>query len=138
MSSGVRLVAAFAIAPIIVPILVIIEGYLSGTVVLWEFFLGIGSMTGYGFAIILGVPAYFLYFRRLDRISVRPFLWFTLICFALFFVFWGIITTLQDGPLALLTATFWGYSVIFLLATGVSVAVFYLIAFHNFRGAKIT
>ena len=131
MTSNGRVVAAFIVAPIIVPILVIIEGYISGRVVLWEFFLGIGSMTGYGFAIILGIPAYFLYFRKLKRISFRPFLWFALICSALFVIFWGTIMLLQDGPLALLSTTFLGHSVVFFLATATSVAVFFLIAFYR-------
>jgi hypothetical protein len=138
MTSSGRVVAAFIVAPIIVPILVIAEGYLSGRVVMWEFFLGIGSMTGYGFAIILGIPAYFLYFRKLERVRFRPFLWFTLICSALFVIFWGTIMLLQDGPLALLSTTFFGYSAIFFLATAISVAVFYLIAFHRLNANPAT
>lgn len=107
-------------------------------VVFYEFILGIGAMVGYGFAAVLGVPAYILYFRKLDPIRALPFLWFTLICLAGYCVVFGLLMVSQDGVGALISATFLGYGVIFFVSTSIAVAAFYLIAFQSFRRAGTT
>ena len=107
-------------------------------VVFHEFILGIGSLVGYGFAAVLGVPAYILYFRRLDPIRPLPFVWFTLICLAGYCVLFGLLMVSQDGVGALLSPTFLGYGAIFFVSTSIAVAAFYLIAFQKFRGTRTT
>ena len=107
-------------------------------VVFHEFILGIGSLVGYGFAAVLGVPAYILYFRKLDPIRPLPFVWFTLICLAGYCVLFGLLMVSQDGVGALLSPTFVGYGAIFFVSTSIAVAAFYLIAFQTIRGARTT
>lgn len=105
-------------------------------VVFYEFILGIGSLVGYGFAAVLGVPAYILYFRKLDPVRALPFLWFTLICLAGYCVLFGLLMVSQDGLGALLSLTFLGYGVMFFVSTSIALTAFYLIAFHRFSGAR--
>jgi hypothetical protein len=133
-----RVVAAFIIAPMTAPLLAIAENYVSQDVVFHQFILVIGVTVGYGCAIIVGLPAYFLYFRNLQPMRFGPFLGFTAICTAGYFGLMGVVMVSQDGLLALLSATYLGYGLIFFVFTGLSVAVFYLIAFHSFRSAGKT
>lgn len=106
-------------------------------VVFYEFILGIGSLVGYGFAAVLGVPAYILYFRKLDPIRKLPFVWFTLVCLLGYCLCFGAIMVSQDGLLALLSPTFLGYGVIFFISTSVAVTAFYIVAFRSFRRTEI-
>ena len=138
MVAKLRLFAAFLIAPIMPALLALGSSVMFDDVVFHEFILGIGSLVGYGFAAVLGVPAYILYFRKLDPIRPLPFVWFTLICLAGCCVLFGLLMVSQDGVGALLSPTFLGYGAIFFVSTSIAVAAFYLIAFQTFRGARTT
>jgi len=138
MVSELRLFAAFMIAPMMPALLALGSSIVFDDVVFYEFILGIGAVVGYGFAAVLGVPAYILYFRRLDPIRVLPFVWFTLICLAGYCVLFGLLLVSQDGVGALLSPSFLGYGVYFFVSTSIAVAAFYLIAFQNFHRATST
>lgn len=131
-----RVLAAFAIAPMIVPLLLVADGYMFRDVVYVEFFFVIGGTIGYSFAAFFGLPAYFLYFSTLNPMRFLPFLWFILACIAGYFLLFGVITASQMGRSALLSATFLGNGAVFAICAAVSVAAFYLIAFHEFRKAS--
>jgi hypothetical protein len=132
MVAKLRLFAAFLIAPIMPALLALGSNVMFDDVVFYEFILGIGSLVGYGFAGILGVPAYILYFRTLKPIRALPFVWFTLICLAGYCVLFGLLMVSQEGVGALLSPTFLGYGAIFFVSTSIAVAAFYLIAFQKF------
>lgn len=133
MVSVLRLFAAFLIAPMVPALLALGYNVMSDDVVFYEFILGMGALVGYLFATVLGVPAYTLYFRHLNPVRKLPFVWFALACLAGYCVLFGSIMVSQDGLSALLSPTFLGYGVIFLVSTSIAVAAFYLIAFMNFR-----
>lgn len=129
-----RIFAAFAIAPMTAPLLALVLSILFDDVVYYEFILGLGAIMGYGFAIIFGIPAYFLFFRELEPVRIRPFVWFVLSCLLGYVNFFGVINLAQDGVAALLSPTFLAYGLIFFVCTSISVFSFYLIGFHGFGG----
>lgn len=136
MVSELRLFAAFVIGPMVPAFLALGFSILFDDIVFYEFILGMGALAGYLFATILGVPAYFLYFRHLNPIRKLPFVWFTLVCLAGYCVLFGTIMVSQSGLWALLSPTFLGYGVIFFVCTAIAVAAFYLIAFQSFRAGR--
>jgi hypothetical protein len=132
MVSELRVFAAFLIAPMVPVCLALGVSILIDDIVFYEFILGMGAVVGYLFATVLGLQAYILYLRHLNPVRKLPFVRFTLACLAGFLLF-GAIMVAQDGLLALLSPTFLGYGMIFLISTSVGVTAFYLIAFHPFR-----
>jgi len=131
MFGYLRVLIAFLVAPMIIPMALVLIQYLGGEVVFWEFFLGVGLAAGYGFALALGLPAYLLYFRRPENQTLKGCFGFAIVCSLIFFVFWSSILVSQDGPMVFFSTTLWGYGLIFLGAALISVALFYLIAFHR-------
>lgn len=136
MVAKTRLFTAFLIAPMVPSLIALASSIMLDDVVFYEFILGMGALVGYLIATVLGVPAYILYFRKLDPVRALPFVWFTLICLAGYCVLFGLLLVSQDGLGALLSPTFLGYGMIFFISTSVAVAAFYLIAFHRFGGAR--
>lgn len=116
----------------------LIFNILTDQIVFYEFILILGASVSYGFAIVFGLPAYFLYFRKLEPIRILPFAWFTLICLLGYCILMGSLMVAQDGVGALLSPTFIGYGLIFFASTSISVLAFYLIAFQSFGGKRGT
>ena len=129
----IRVLVAFVVAPITPGILAAMVDRWFGYGQSWSFLLGVGATAGYGFAGVLGLPAYILYFRRQENVRFKNFLLFSGMCILTMHVALGAIMVAQDGVLALLSATLWGYTSAFAVATLVSVSTFYLIVFSGTR-----
>lgn len=123
-----RILAAFVIAPITGPLIVLASSYLLDDRVYYQLILGIGATHGYSCAAIVGIPAYFLYFRKLKPMRFLPFFWFSMVYTALYFWMIGLIMFSQD----VLSFPYWGLGAIFFISSGISVATFYLIAFKKY------
>lgn len=130
-----RVAIAFIVAPVIVPIGLEIAGYVMGEDTFRGFYIGIGSVVGYFFAITIGIPAYITDLRhKKNRLGFSQVcLKYTLVCSVVFFALWGLMFVVQDGVLGLLSPAFLGYGLIFTICAAVSISVFYLIAFYEIK-----
>ena len=129
----IRLLSAFLIAPISVPILIIALNAFGESGVYWEFYLKIGGFLGYGFAVLFGIPYYYLYVKHSKAVTVSTFVPFLLILTAVFIVVMGGLTVFQQGARGMISITFIGNAIIFFVATAVSLSVFYFIGFYRRR-----
>jgi hypothetical protein len=136
MSALLRATMGFLVSPIIVTLLVILHGRIFNVPQMEDLILLIGSTIGYGFAFFFGIPVYVLLLKKPHLIRVRSFVYFiagcTFTAWLLIFLFF----LFQDGLLIILSTTLWGYTLIFFVASSLSVAAFYLIVFYKRGGIR--
>lgn len=125
---SLRLVLGFIIAPISPTLVITLFNSIvqsgEGNIFLFQ----LGSMLGYTFSIILGIPLYFKYIRRKEHGSYKTLARISFFFTAIAFTVISILLIAQSGVWALLSPTLWAFTLLFAIAVNFAFIVFYIVA----------